>query len=141
MSLEETNQIEIDEGEEITLKNIDSFLDRERAHNKTESWVKLDKNVKRQVLHSYAEKYGKEYNMPVKEIKVLKSFFNTCLEKNKLNRTKDVVYNKDTQIISSIPGLFFNKNSKNYTIRANDSKRVSTLKSLAPKKKTTEENI
>ena len=47
MSLEETNQIEIDEGEEITLKNIDSFLDRERAHNKTETWVKLDKNVKR----------------------------------------------------------------------------------------------
>src|SRR6056300_1632181 len=130
MSLEETNQIEIDEGEEITLKNIDSFLDRERAHNKTETWVKLDKNVKRQVLHSYAEKYGKEYNMPVKEIKVLKSFFNTCLEKNKLNRTKDVVYNRDTQIITSIPGLFFNKNSKNYTIRANDSKRVSTLKSL-----------
>jgi len=127
--------------EEITIKNIDSFLDKERAHNKTESWVKLDKNVKRQVLHSYAEKYGKEYNMPVKEIKVLKSFFNTCLEKNKLNRTKDVVYNKDTQIISSIPGLFFNKNSKNYTIRANDSKRVSTLKSLAPKKKTNEENI
>tara|TARA_Y100000992_G_scaffold302492_1_gene276896 strand:+ start:1282 stop:1698 length:417 start_codon:yes stop_codon:yes gene_type:complete len=138
MSLEETNHIE---GEEITIKNIDSFLDKERAHNKTESWVKLDKNVKRQVLHSYAEKYGKEYNMPVKEIKVLKSFFNTCLEKNKLNRTKDVVYNKDTQIISSIPGLFFNKNSKNYTIRANDSKRVSTLKSLAPKKKTNEENI
>jgi hypothetical protein len=127
--------------EEITIKNIDSFLDKERAHNKTESWVKLDKNVKRQVLHSYAEKYGKEFNMPVKEIKVLKSFFNTCLEKNKLNRTKDVVYNKDTQIISSIPGLFFNKNSKNYTIRANDSKRVSTLKSLAPKKKTNEENI
>lgn len=127
--------------EEITIKNIDSFLDKERAHNKTESWVKLDKNVKRQVLHSYAEKYGKEYNMPIKEIKVLKSFFNTCLEKNKLNRTKDVVYNKDTQIISSIPGLFFNKNSKNYTIRANDSKRVSTLKSLAPKKKTNEENI
>lgn len=141
MSLEETNQIEVDEGEEITLKNIDSFLDKERLHNKTESWVKLDKNVKRQVLHSYAEKYGKEYNMPVKEIKVLKSFFNTCLEKNKLNRTKDVVYNRDTQIISSIPGLFFNKNSKNYTIRANDSKRVSTLKSLAPKKKTNEENI
>jgi|TARA_B100000575_G_C22989720_1_gene570742 hypothetical protein len=138
MSLEETNHIE---GEEITLKNIDSFLDKERLHNKTESWVKLDKNVKRQVLHSYAEKYGKEYNMPVKEIKVLKSFFNTCLEKNKLNRTKDVVYNRDTQIISSIPGLFFNKNSKNYTIRANDTKRVSTLKSLAPKKKTTEENI
>lgn len=141
MSLEETNQIEVDEGEEITLKNIDSFLDKERLHNKTETWVKLDKNVKRQVLHSYAEKYGKEYNMPVKEIKVLKSFFNTCLEKNKLNRTKDVVYNRDTQIISSIPGLFFNKNSKNYTIRANDTKRVSTLKSLAPKKKTNEENI
>lgn len=141
MSLEETNQVELQEGEEITLKNIDSFLDKERMYNKTDTWVKLDKNLKRQVLHSYAEKYGKEYNMPAKEIKFLKSFFNICLEKNKLNRTKDVVYNKESQIISSIPGLFFNKNTKNYTIRAQDSKRVSTLKSLAPKKKTSEENI
>ena len=68
---EETNQ----DNEEITLNNIDSLLEQERQYNKTESWVKLDKNVKRQILHSYAEKYGKEHNLPVKEIKALKSFF------------------------------------------------------------------
>ena len=79
--------------------------------------------------------------MPVKEIKALKSFFSTCLEKNKLNRTKDVQYNKETQLITNIPNLFFNKNTKNYTIKSSDAKRVSTLKSLTPKKKTIEENI
>jgi hypothetical protein len=134
---EETNQ----DNEEITLNNIDSLLEQERQYNKTESWVKLDKNVKRQILHSYAEKYGKEHNLPVKEIKALKSFFSTCLEKNKLNRTKDVQYNKETQLITNIPNLFFNKNTKNYTIKSSDAKRVSTLKSLTPKKKTIEENI
>tara|TARA_Y100000022_G_scaffold198593_1_gene209213 strand:+ start:53 stop:493 length:441 start_codon:yes stop_codon:yes gene_type:complete len=121
--------------EEANLLNIDSILEQERQHNKTESWMKLDKNIKRQLLHSYAEKYGKEHNMPVKDIKSLKMFFSNCLEKNRLNRTKDVNYNKEMQSILSIPSLYFNKANKNFTLKIVDAKRVSTLKSLAPKKK------
>ena len=67
--------------EEANLLNIDSILEQERQHNKTESWMKLDKNIKRQLLHSYAEKYGKEHNMPVKDIKSLKMFFLTVWKK------------------------------------------------------------
>jgi len=138
---EKDNKLVTDESNEITLNNIESLLEKERLYNKTETWIKLDKNLKRQILHSYAEKYGKEHGMPVKDIKSLKSFFTSCLEKNKLNKTKDVSYNKELQIITAIPGLFFNHTTKNYTIKSTDSKRVSTLKSLTPKKKTTSENI
>ena len=40
------------------------------------------------------------------------------------------------QSILSIPSLYFNKANKNFTLKIVDAKRVSTLKSLAPKKKT-----
>jgi len=115
---------------------IDSLLEKEKLHNKTETWNKLDKTVKIQKLHIFAEKYGKENNLPVKDIKSLKSFFIDCLEKNKLQKTKDVNYDKDKREIISIPALFFNVSNKNFTLKILDAKRVSTLKSLTPKRTT-----
>jgi hypothetical protein len=112
--------------------NIDAILEREKQHNKTESWNKLDKTIKMQKLHGYAEKYGKDNNLPVKDIKTLKAFFKDCLEKNKLQKTKEVQYNKETREITGIPSLHFNHASHNYTLKITDATRVSTLKSLTP---------
>jgi hypothetical protein len=113
---------------------IDSLLEKEKLHNKTETWNKLDKTVKIQKLHIFAEKYGKDNNLPVKDIKSLKSFFIDCLEKNKLQKTKDVTYDKEKREIISIPALFFNVSNRNFTLKILDAKRVSTLKSLTPKR-------
>lgn len=115
---------------------IDSLLEKEKLHNKTETWNKLDKTVKIQKLHIFAEKYGKENNLPVKDIKSLKSFFIDCLEKNKLQKTKDINYDKDKREIISIPALLFNISNRNFTLKILDAKRVSTLKSLTPKRTT-----
>jgi hypothetical protein len=115
---------------------IDSLLEKEKLHNKTETWNKLDKTIKIQKLHIFAEKYGKENNLPVKDIKSLKSFFIDCLEKNKLQKTKDVTYDKEKREIISIPALFFNVSNRNFTLKILDAKRVSTLKSLTPKRTT-----
>ena len=115
-------------------KNIDQLLEMEKQHNKNEQWNKLDKTVKLQKLHQYAEKYGKEHNLPVKDIKSLKAFFVTCLEGTKLQKAKDVTYDKSTHEIISIPALHFNQLSRNFTLKITDSKRVSTLKSLTPKR-------
>ena len=116
--------------------NIDNMLDRERQRNTRDNWIKLDKTAKIQKLHVYAETYGKEHGMPPKDIKLLKIFFNSCLDKNKLTKSKDVVYNKDEMKIVSIPALHFNQLSHNFTLKITDSKRVSTLKSLTPKRTT-----
>lgn len=116
--------------------NIDKMLDRERQRNKRDNWIKLDKTAKIQKLHVYAETYGKEHGMPAKDIKLLKNFFNSCLDKNKLTKSKDVVYNKDEMKIVSIPALHFNQLSHNFTLKITDVKRVSTLKSLTPKRMT-----
>jgi hypothetical protein len=113
---------------------IDQMLETEKNNNRTESWNKLNKTVKIQKLHSFAEKYGREEGLPVKEVKHLKTFFVECLEKNKLLKTKEVVYDRELRDITSIPALSFNVEKKNFTLRNLDAKRVSTLKSLTPKR-------
>jgi hypothetical protein len=64
----------------------------------------------------------------------LKAFFIACLDNTQLQKAKDVIYDKNTKEITSIPALHFNKISRNYTLKITDSKRVSTLKSLTPKR-------
>ena len=81
--------------DDLTYNAIDELLEKEKQKNKSEPWNKLDKTVKIQKLHAFAEKYGKEQNLPVKEIKSLKMFFIQSLEKQKLQKTKDVVYYKE----------------------------------------------
>jgi hypothetical protein len=116
-----------------SMNKIDEMLETEKKSMNSEPWNKLDKRLKIQKLHAYAEKYGKENSLPVKEVKGLKAFFSTCLTKDKLAKVKDVDYNKATGIINNIGGLAFNLTTRAFTIR-NLEKKVSTLKSLTPKK-------
>lgn len=118
----------------MTMDNLELLLEQEKQNNKKEQWVKLDKTIKTQKLHSFAERYGKEQGMNNKMIKQLKIFFNTCLDKNKLNKTRDINYNKDEMEVISVPALFFNKTTHNFTLKITDPKRVSTVKSLTPKR-------
>ena len=118
----------------MTLNTLDNMLEKEKNFNKTDSWNKLDKTVKNQKLYIFAEKYGNENHLSIKEIKMLKLFLNDCLEKNKLQKTKQIVYNKNTNEINSIPSLFFNTTTHIFTLKNTDPKRVSALKSLTPKR-------
>jgi hypothetical protein len=119
---------------EMNYNIVDKVLEKEKQHNKTETWNKLDKIMKIQKLHAYAEKYGKEHSLPVKDIKSLKMFFTDCLDKSKLQKTKDVLYDKESKEITNIPALFHNTLNHNFTLKITDAKRVSTLKSLTPKR-------
>lgn len=113
---------------------LEQILDREQQHNKTKTWNKLDKTQKIQKLHAYAEKYAKEHGLPMKEVKTLKMYFIQCLDEQKLLKTKEVIYNKDTREIINIPGLGFNMITHTFYIRNIDPKHVSTIKSLTPKR-------
>ena len=119
---------------EITTANLDVMLENERQQNKTESWNKRDKTGNRQCLHAYAEKYGKDKSMSAKEIKDLKTFFSDCLRLNKLKKAKEVIYDKESRSVTNVPALAFNSLNHNFTLRITDPKRVSTLKSLTPKR-------
>ena len=95
--------------------------------------VNLDKMVKIKKIIIFAEKYSKEKNYSGEEEKLLILFLKDCIDRKKIYRVKDVDYDKIKGEIKDIPALFFNKVNKNFTLK-NIDKRVSTLKSLPPKK-------
>ncbi len=112
---------------------IDMLLEQEKQSMNTEPWNKLDKRLKIQKLHAYAEKYGVQHALSQKDIKALKAFFSDCLTKDKLSKVKEIDYDRNTGIINNVFGLLLNVSTRAFTIR-NVDKKVSTLKSLTPKK-------
>lgn len=116
------------------LANLDRFLENEKITNSTEPWSKLDKTAKLRKLAIFAESYKQEHKLSEEEYSHLIDFFKDCLDKKRLQRVKDVNYNKDTGEIKDIPALHFNKPTNHFTLK-NIDKRVSTLKGLTPKKK------
>jgi len=125
------------DGGETNLSALEDMLESEKQSNKLAAWNKLDKTSRVQKLHAFAEKYGREHGLPVKEIKNLKIFFTGALDKGRLNRAKDVVYDREAREVKSVPALHFNNESRGFTLRnLEDTKRVSTLKCLTPSRRT-----
>jgi hypothetical protein len=116
------------------LANLDKFLENEKITNSIEPWSKLDKTAKIRKLIIFAETYKNKHNLSEKDYLLLITYFKDCLDKKKLQRVKDVTYNKETGEIIDIPALYFNKPTNHFTLKKLD-KRVSTLRGLAPKKK------
>jgi hypothetical protein len=117
-----------------SLNNLEELLETERNENDCDNWIKLNKTTKLKKLIAYADKYSSENNLNVDEYEKLVLFFKDCLDKKKLQRVKDVEYNKDTGDIISIQSLIYNKNNHNFTLK-NTYKKVLTVKSLSSQKK------
>lgn len=115
------------------LSGLDTFLENEKNNNKFEPWCKLNKTIKIQKLIEFANLYKERNNLDESEKELLISFFKDSLERKKLQRVKDVIYDKENGIINEVPSLVFTKSNKNFTLKRQD-KRVSTLKSLPQKK-------
>lgn len=115
----------------VTHPNIDAILENEKNTNKSEPWNKLDKSSKVIKLREFSTRHGKEHELTEREITALYQFLVSNLEQKKLARAKDVVYDKVTGLVTSIPCLLFNAALKKFTLKRCE-KRQSTLKSLAP---------
>jgi hypothetical protein len=118
------------------LSHLEKFLEDDKNNNNSLNdlpWSKLDKTIKTKKLLAYTEKYAAENVLSLEEKELMVSFLKESLDKKKLQRVKDVEYDKTIGEIKSIPALLYVKQSKHFTLK-NVDKRVSTLKSLPPKK-------
>jgi len=112
---------------------LEKFLETEQQLNVNGPWCKLDNTIKMKKLVCYVNTYKESNNLNDEEESHLITFFKDCLERKKLQKVKDVIYDKNTGIIKEIPALVYNKQHKHFTLKCMD-KRISTLKSLPPKK-------
>lgn len=117
------------------LSNLEKYLESEKSNNVNDPWCKLNKTIKSKKLQEFVEQYKAQHNMSDDEAATMLTFLKDCVDRKKLQRVKDVIYDKTTGVIKDIPGLQYVKLTKHFTLK-NVDKRVSTLKSLTPKKGT-----
>jgi hypothetical protein len=115
------------------LSNLEKFLENEQNNNKIEPWSKLDKTIKTKKIIEFIEVYKVKCELDTEESSSLLTFLKDCLNRKKLQRVKDVIYDKENGQIKDIPALQYIKASKHFTLK-NIDKRISTVKSLTPKK-------
>ena len=123
------------------MAEIDRFLEKERKMNRAEPWGKLDQTQKMKKIEQFVTTFKREkQQIDEYEQTLLKKYLKECINKKRLQRVKDVLYDKEKGIILSIPNLIYNKSRQRYTLKRSD-KRMSTLKSLGkPKKKKSEKS-
>lgn len=112
-------------------EKIDSFLNKEKELSKNKPWNKLSKAQRLKKLMVYASSYIEKNNMEKIQEKKLKVYLLDALDRRKLQKMKDVVYNTETGLIEDIPKLIFMKEKKKFTIKRE--KKSNTLSSLPPK--------
>ena len=88
-----------------SISNVEKYLEHERSRKTTDLWGKLDKTVKLAKLNAFAQKYIHDNGLPDSELTQLVTFLTTCIDHKKIVKTKDVVYDKVTGMIISIPIL------------------------------------
>jgi len=115
------------------ISSITTFLEKEKELNHKKPWSKLGKATKLKRLNEYINDYSIKHKLNGVQKTQLKTYLLHCLERKKLQRQKDVIYDVKTNKIKSIPGLVYNKTNNKYTLKRPD-KKTSTLKCLAPKK-------
>ena len=107
-----------DEKEETVenLSNLDLFLADEKKSISNEPWTKLDKTTKLLKFNDFIDEYIEQHKYSQDDKTSLFNFLSTNLDRKRLLKTKEVLYNKEIGKIISIPSLSFNNISKKFIL-------------------------
>lgn len=108
---------------------IERLLDEEMKTNRNVTWARLDKGEKIRKLNEYADAYCSDPINFCSDSSLLKQYLLIALDRNRLQKVREVKYNKDSETIEHIPCLTFNTTTNRFTLNRSD-KRVSTMSSL-----------
>jgi hypothetical protein len=101
-------------------------------------WSKLDKVDKLKKLNTFIDtEYKERHHLSKDEVAALKTYVKLNLDRKRLSKTRDVVYDKEEEVVRDIPNLQYRDDETiqhRFTLKAVD-KINSTLKNMTPKKK------
>ena len=117
------------------LNELDTFLNEslQVANQVKQPWNKLKKQERIDLLREYAMRYLEENDIPHERKLELQEYLVSAMDKKRLSNVKEIVYDKEKQMIHSIPILMYCSSKRKFTLKRVD-KRQSVLKSLTPKK-------
>jgi hypothetical protein len=120
---------------------LSNFLENESYANKKENWSKLDKTQKiKKLITHIDDNLQKKYKLSDDETSKCHKYLLKCLERKALSKVKDVIYDKETGLISDIPNLHFDSIERVF-IPKKDDKHVSTVKCLPSETKSKAKTI
>ena len=108
---------------------LSNYLESESSANKKENWSKLDKTQKIKKLFAHIDVLQKKFKLSDDETVKCHKYLLKCLERKALTKVKDVIYDKETGLISDIPNLYFDNTERVFILKKDD-KHVSTVKCL-----------
>lgn len=112
------------------MQDIEAFLRNEKQTNMTNgSWSKLSRSLKVKKVSDYAAAYKTEHGLTDEEGDKLRLFLKECINKNKIQKVKDISYDKNTGYVKKINILAFNNQTGKFTLKNSDAvKKTGTLK-------------
>jgi hypothetical protein len=120
---------------------LSNFLENESCANKKENWSKLDKTQKiKKLITHIDDNLQKKYKLSDDETSKCHKYLLKCLERKALSKVKDVIYDKETGLISDIPNLHFDSIERVFILKKDD-KHVSTVKCLPSETKSKAKTI
>ena len=108
---------------------INKFLNLDIENNKKGVWSKLTKTEKiKKIKHYINDKLKPEYNLTDEEALSTFKIFNIMIERKKLSKNNELVYNNENGFIEQISGLIFNKETRRFVINIEVNKNTKTKK-------------
>ena len=134
-----SNNFNTPETLQSNINDLDELMKLQSMKSLNKPWSKLDKLSKLKRIYAYVESIQELHSLNDDEVKGLKKYLKQCFERKKLQRVKDVTYDKSVGTILDIPGLVINKAlARKFTLKQVD-KKGSTLKNLTKIKKRTKQ--
>lgn len=112
------------------LDAVDKIMSEMNDGNAPKSWNKIDKTTKLKALTKYADICKTEKGITDAMYNSMLVFFVDSLDKKKLSRVKDVVFDKETCTVTDIPTMIFNTSTSAYTIKS-AVKHVNTVRNTS----------
>jgi hypothetical protein len=114
-------------------EKINMFLSMDMEKNKKGVWSKLSKTEKVKKIKNYIKNVlAKEHDLTEAELLYANKFFSLWMDRKKLSKNNELIYNQDVGLIEGIEGLTFNVETRKFTINSIvDKPKKKTVKNVA----------
>ena len=110
-------------------EKINMFLSMDMEKNKKGVWSKLSKTEKVKKIKNYIKTtLLKEHNLTDGEVLNATKFFSLLMDRKKLSKNNELIYNQENGFIEQIGGLTFNIDTRKFNINEDISKKSKTKK-------------
>ena len=112
-------------------EKINMFLNMDMEKNKKGIWSKLSKTEKVKKIKNYIKNVlAKEHELTEAELLYANKFFSLWMDRKKLSKNNELIYNQDVGLIESIEGLSFNDETRKFVINFEKPIKKKTVKNI-----------